>query len=137
MTMSALPPSQISAMRETLGHDAGETAHVPLQAVNAKWEAIHALGAQIAVMADIAPEKSDDILAAFPALLDGANAWQYDIAARGVEDAEVLLRLGLTALATVTARGQDPSAPALALWREFHHAREFVLSTLQPHAEAA
>lgn len=124
-------------MRETLDHDAAQSAHPSRDAVNAKWVAIHALGAQIAVMADIAPEKSDDILAAFPALLDGANAWQYGIAASGVEDAEVLLRLGLTALATVTARGQDPSVPALALWREFHHARETVLSTLQPHAEAA
>jgi hypothetical protein len=37
-------------------------------------------------------------------------------------------------LATLTARGQDTSAPALALWREFHAARASVLAALQPAA---
>ena len=135
--MSALPPSQMAALRETFSDEAAASPDRSQPALCAQWEAIHVLGAQIAVMADISPEESDDILAAFPALIADANEWQYEIAARGVEDMDALLGLGLAALSTVTARGQDPIAPALALWREFHHASAVVLATLQPHAEAA
>lgn len=135
--MSALPPSQMAALRETFANPAASGARASLEALCVQWDAVHALGAQVAVMADIAPEKSHEIVAGFRGQLMTANDWQCDMATRGVEDIEVLLRLGLTALATVTARGQDPGAPALALWREFHHAREAVLATLRPHAEAA
>ena len=141
MTMSALPPSQMAALRETFASPAAGHAesgmYAPIDTLCTQWDAVHALAAQVAVMADISPERSDDIVAGFRPLLSGANDWQCNVAARGIEDIEALLRLGLTALATVTTRGQDPGAPALALWREFHHARETVLAVLQPHARAA
>ena len=130
--MSALPPSQMAAMRETAA-----AAFDPNAALENRWAAIHAQAQQVAELAAISVEKPGGALATFADLLAQANAWQRDIAARGIEDVEAMMGLGLTALTTVTARGQDASAPALALWREFYRAREAALAALRPHVEAA
>jgi putative intracellular protease/amidase len=50
--------------------------------------------------------------------------------AQGLADIDAMLVPGLSALATLTARGQDATTPALALWREFHAARGSVLAAL-------
>jgi hypothetical protein len=41
-----------------------------------------------------------------------------------------MLDSGLSALGTLIRRGQDPAAPALVLWREFHAARTAMVSVL-------
>lgn len=130
--MSALPPSQMAAMREAVAD-----ASAPLAMLEARWDAIHAGAAQVAEMAAISPEPTRTHLTAFPVMYTEAKAQQRAIAARGIEDIEAMMRIGLVALSAVTTRGQDASVPALALWREFHHAREAVLMALLPVAEAA
>ena len=80
-------------------------------------------------MARIAPEVTPQPLAP---LIENARDWQRNLAAQGLADIEAMLVPGLTALATLTARGQDTAAPALALWREFHAARSSVLAALPP-----
>ena len=42
-------------------------------------------------------------------------------------DIDAILQPGLTALRNIQARGQDTTAPALALWREFHALRSSLL----------
>lgn len=130
--MSALPPSQMVAMRT-----AAAQSIEPLAMIQARWDAIHAGAAQVAGLAALSAEPGQPHHAAFPQMLAEASDAQRAVAARGIEDIEAMLRIGIVALTTVTRRGQDASAPALALWREFHHAREAVLMALLPFAKAA
>ncbi|MHA7820707.1 MAG: hypothetical protein ACX930_13755 [Erythrobacter sp.] len=130
--MSALPPSQMAAMR-----NAASEACEPVEMLEMRWNAVHATAAKVAALAAISPEPAKPHLAALPQMLAEADDEQRRLAARGIEDIEAMMRIGLVALATVDARGQDASAPALALWREFHHAREAVLVALLPFAQAA
>jgi len=97
-----------------------------------KWEELHSVAAELATMADLAPETFDERLAAFPMMLDEASEWQRQMAGQGIEDIDAMMRPGLTAIATITQRGADFQAPAMTLWREFHHAREAVLALVQP-----
>ena len=112
----------------------------PLGSLAQRWQDLHATSAQLAKIAALTPEAFDDKLSAFPSLLDQANDWQRDMVWQHIQDIDAMMRPGITALGTITARGQDASAPALALWREFHHAREAVLTLVQPapeqHAQA-
>ena len=114
-------------MRESAA-DASETVSTLAQ----KWHDLHQTAENLAGLAKLAPAPFDDRVAAFGELLGNANDWQRDLARQGVEDIDAMLRPGLAALGTVTARGQDASVPAQALWREFHHAREAVLALVQP-----
>ena len=127
--MSALPPKEMHAMR-----NAADQANQPLSSLAQRWEDLHGTAAQLAKVADLSPEEFDADLAAFPGLLRHANDWQQTMAWQGIEDIDAMMRPGLTALSTITARGQDASAPALALWREFHHARGAVLTLVQHDA---
>ena len=43
--------------------------------------------------------------------------------ARGVDDLAAVMQPGLRALLSLTAQGQDTTAAALTLWREFDRAR--------------
>mgnify|MGYP001554196967 CR=1 FL=1 len=125
--MSALPPSQMRAMRETI-----DQAREPVGSLEQRWEDLHATANQLAQVADLAPEGFDEDLAGFPAMIGEATEWQREMAWQGIEDIDAMMRPGLTALATITARGQDASVPAQALWREFHHARGAVMALVQP-----
>lgn len=130
--MSALPPKEMRELRETAAH-----ASKPLGSLAQRWEDLHASSAQLAKIAALSPEEFAGDIAAFPTLLGRANDWQRDMAWQGIEDIDAMMRPGLSALGTITARGQDASAPALALWREFHYARQAVLGLIQPHGETA
>lgn len=130
--MSALPPSQMAAMRT-----AAAQGIEPLVMLEARWGAVHAGAAEVAALAGLSPEPAAPHLAALARMLADAGQEQREVAARGIEDIEAMMRIGLVALAGVAARGKDASAPALALWREFHHAREAVLVALLPYADAA
>lgn len=100
-------------------------------ALAAQWEGLHAQAAGLSAMAGIAPEAAPSPMAS---LTETARDWQLALAAQGLADIDAMLGAGLAALATLTARGQDTAAPALALWREFHAARASVLAALQPAA---
>jgi hypothetical protein len=95
----------------------------------AQWQALHVQAAELAALARIAPEAAPTPLAP---LIENARDWQRNLAAQGLADIAAMLTPGLAALATLTARGQDTAAPALALWREFHAARSGVLAALAP-----
>ncbi len=123
--MASLPPEPILSA----------TAAVPCTpaALAARWETLHRQAAQLGALARIAPETE---YTGFAALAEQAGDGQRELAAHGLADIAAMLEPGLAALATLTARGQDAAAPALALWREFHAARASVLAVLLP-AEVA
>lgn len=120
------------AMRAT-----AKQANTPVKTMAKRWEKLHAVSAQLAPIAGLSPEEFTGDLAAFPVMLESATEWQRTMAWQGIEDIDAMMGAGLSALATVTARGQDASAPAQALWREFHHARGAVLALMQPEIASA
>jgi hypothetical protein len=118
--MASLPPEPILPTND---------APCAAGALVGQWEALHREAARLAALAGIAPEAPQPD---FAALVAPAGAWQRGLAARGLVDIAAMLQPGLAALATLSARGQDTAAPALALWREFHAARASVLALFQP-----
>lgn len=109
-----------------------QEARGPVVPMVDRWEALHENAAQVATIADLSAEADNGPRDAFAELIATASAWQLNLARRGIDDIEACLNVGLKALLAVTARGQDASAPALTLWREFYHAREGVLALLRP-----
>ena len=65
------------------------------------------------------------------AVIARAAPWQRALVSQTVADCAAMLDSGLAALGTLARRGQDPAAPALVLWREFHAARAAMVSVLQ------
>jgi hypothetical protein len=98
------------------------------------WQAVHDKAGRVAAMADLAPERIESVTLAFTERLALAEARQAGLAAQAIGDIDSMLAMGLKALSVVEERGQDTTPPALALWREFYHAREGVLAALQPLA---
>jgi hypothetical protein len=92
-----------------------------------RWDDLHQQAAQLAALADLACEAPQPDLVDFPARLHLARPWQRELAWQGLEDIDAMMRPGLAALRVIVARGRDATAPALALWREFHAAREAVM----------
>ncbi|HEX5645025.1 MAG TPA: hypothetical protein VFX62_05895 [Erythrobacter sp.] len=92
-----------------------------------RWRALHAAGQEIGKMAALAAEPFNDSLAGFPDRIEARGGARLELARDGVADLDAILRPGLTALRTLHARGQDTTAPALALWREFHALRSALL----------
>lgn len=109
-------------MRET-----AERADKPVGSLAQRWLDLHSQAEQLAKLAALSPEPFDKELAAFHSLLANASKAQHTLASEGIEDIDAMMQPGLTALRTITTRGKDASAPALALWREFHAARGAVL----------
>lgn len=97
------------------------------EALAARWQALHAAGQEIGAMAALAPEPFDEQLAGFPARIKARGGARLALASEGVADLDAILQPGLIALRTIHARGQDTTAPALALWREFHALRTALL----------
>lgn len=91
--------------------------------------ALHGQAAGLAVLARLAPEPVE-IGSELGAVIARAAPWQRALVAQTVADCAAMLDSGLTALGTLARRGQDPAAPALALWREFHAARAAMVSVL-------
>ncbi|MEL7445298.1 MAG: hypothetical protein AAGK02_05725 [Pseudomonadota bacterium] len=128
--MSALFPDQARAMRDTLDRSIQSA-----EAFAIRWKRLHADAAELADQAGLAAEPLEGELAHFPALLYGQADWSIDLAWQSVDDIDAMMQPGLTALRTIAARGQDVTAPALALWREFHTARNAVMALVEDEAE--
>lgn len=90
---------------------------------------LHGKAAALALLARLAPEPVE-IGGELGAVIARAQPWQRALVAQTVSDCGAMLDTGLTALGTLTRRGQDTSAPALVLWREFHAARASMVSVL-------
>lgn len=108
------------------------------ESLSQRWTTLHKKAGEIARMADLAPEPLDQIARRFAAGLAHSGALfgnhAHSAAVRGIEDMEILVEMGLKALKEVESRGQDPSAPALTLWREVYHSREAILNVMEPAA---
>ena len=127
--MSALPPKEMRNLRE-----AARAAAQPVEAMQERWIVLHQDAAELSRLAQLAPAASMSA-SAFAKQLDQAEGWRRALVWQGVEDMNAIMAPGLAALRVLTARGQQTTAPALALWCEFHAARESVLAVLiQPQA---
>ncbi len=123
--MSALPPDQFRIMRAV----AAQT-EPSVTALADRWQALHAQAAELAEFAELAPEPFDQGMPHLPERLATVSACRRELVRQGIEDIDAMMQPGLTALRTIAARGQDTTAPALALWREFRTARNAALGIL-------
>ena len=105
----------------------GAAARGP-SAMSVQWAALQDAAGAVAALAGLAAEKPSAQVRNFPALIKDAGGWRFDLAADGVADLAAMMRPGVKALLAVSARGQDPTAAALTLWREYHHARAALLA---------
>ncbi|MBD2843120.1 hypothetical protein IB285_12740 [Erythrobacter sp. KMU-140] len=112
-------------MRETV-----EQAARPVTSLAERWQSLHDQAEELARFAGLAPEAIAADGGEFVDSLENAHGWQRDLAWQGVEDIDAMMQPGLSALKVIAARDQDVAAPALALWREFHLAREAVLDVI-------
>ena len=103
-------------------------------AIEAEWLALHQQAQELAQLARIAAEPAQ-ITPALGQLIANAKSWQRTLLSQGIEDVAAMLGSGMAALATLADRGQDTSAPALALWREFHAARGALLAVLHTNGD--
>lgn len=110
--------------------ESADAAKEPLGTLARRWQDLHEEAGRLAEMAGLAPEKTCPALADFSARLAESSQWQRELAWQGIEDIDAMMRHGLAALGTLTDRGQDAAAPALALWREFHAARGAVIAVI-------
>jgi hypothetical protein len=122
--MATLPPESTAARGPST-----PTAASP-EALAQAWDRLHGQAGQLAMLARIAAEPAQTS-ASITQLFDAALPWQRVIADQTMADAATMLDCGLTALATLSQRGQDAAAPALVLWREFHAARNSLLVMLE------
>ena len=130
--MSALPPYDSEAM------NVAQPRSTPgVEALTRKWAALHDSAANVAAIADLATKHDHTQANELISKLAQASDWQCRLAADAIDDIDAMMQPGLTALRTLTGRGQDAVAPALALWREFYSAREAVLAMLDNTAPAA
>jgi phage-related tail protein len=122
--MASLPPETILSA-DAVTHPGGAAP----TALEAAWIDLHRQAGDLARLAQIAAEPAK-ISAAPCGLIAKARPWQTNLFEQGIEDVAAMLGSGMAALATLSARGQDTAAPALALWREFHAARGALLAVL-------
>ena len=122
--MATLPPEPILARSAAVG-EADTTPEVLAEAL----VALHGKAATLALLARLAPEPVE-IGGELGAVIARAQPWQRALVAQTIGDCGAMLDSGLTALGTLARRGQDASAPALVLWREFHAARASMVAVL-------
>lgn len=100
------------------------------QPLHEQWAALHDAAAAVAVLAGLAPGQEQPTGHDFPDRIEAVGGWRLELAADLVDDLSAMMRPGVAALLAVGARGQDATAAAVTLWREFHHARSAVLALL-------
>lgn len=109
----------------------------PKQALAERWRQLHSSAQELAALAQLGVDGDAMDGESFAARLEQTRGWQRDLAERSLSDINAVMQPGLTALRVVISRGQDASAPALALWREFHAAREALLAVLSNSRDSA
>jgi len=124
--MATLPPAPILSSGPALDPAAPEVLAEALVA-------LHGKAAALALLARLAPEPVE-IGGELGTVIARAAPWQRTLVAQTVSDCAAMLESGLAALSTLTRRGQDTSAPALVLWREFHAARAAMVNVLETPA---
>jgi hypothetical protein len=132
--MATLPPETILPTPAPLPGGRNDAAGT--EALTDALVALHGQAAALAMLARLAPEPAE-IGADLGTVIAEAAPWQRKLVAQTVSDCAAMLDTGLAALGTLARRGQDPAAPALALWREFHAARAAMVSVLDKGAPAS
>lgn len=97
-----------------------------------RWEEVHAMARDIARLGQLAAEKPRAEIADFPHNALAAPDWRCALADSALGDLSAILQPGLAALRAIEAEGRDPTAAAVTLWREFHHARQGILGLVLP-----
>lgn len=123
--MATLPPETIPPQAATLPADSAAS-----EALAEALVALHGQAAGLALLARLGPERVE-IGCELGAVIARAAPWQRALVAQTVADCAAMLDSGLAALGTLARRGQDPAAPALVLWREFHAARAAIVNVLE------
>ena len=125
--MNAIPPSMTpgAPARAAFGQAAASASSL-------KWAALQDAANVVAGLAGLELERTTPEIRNFPELIRDAATWRRELAERGIEDMAAMMEPGIAALLGVNARGADPRAAALALWREFTQARGAVLALLPP-----
>ena len=93
-----------------------------------RWDALHEAAAAVCALAQLGGETPSEDHAAFPARARGLAADSYRMVADAVADLVAIMQPGLRALLALSTEGRDTTAAALTLWREFHMAREAIVS---------
>ncbi|MBL45731.1 hypothetical protein [Erythrobacter aureus] len=114
-----LPPTQVGQH---------ETPNSTLLAQ--RWEAVHEAAAAVGNLAQLGREPLSREIMGLPERAAVRGGWHYDSVARGIDDLAAMMEPGLRALLSLTAQGQDTTAAALTLWREFHTARAAIVAIL-------
>ena len=99
-------------------------------ALSRQWTAVQDAAQAVALMAGLAAEDPSNKVRNFPVLIRDIEGWRRELAKNHVADMLAMMQPGVAALLAVNARGQDATAAALTLWREYHAAREAVLALL-------
>jgi hypothetical protein len=124
--MNAIPPTMTpGTARASFGQAAASASSL-------KWAALQDAANVVAGLAGLEPERSSPDVRNFPALMRDAAPWRRELADRAIDEMTAVMAPGIAALLGVNARGANPRAAALALWREFTHARAAVLALLPP-----
>jgi hypothetical protein len=113
------------AGRAQFGQAAGNT-------VGMKWSALHDAARIVAVHAGLQMAPLTPQLRNFPAIIRSLDSSRSDLVAQGVEDLNVIMERGLSALLAVHARGVSTAFAAAALWQEFMAGRDALMAFLPP-----
>jgi hypothetical protein len=92
-----------------------------------QWQAVHEAAAAVGNLAQLGREPLSSQIAELPQRAAQKGGRSYELAARGIDDLAAVMQPGLRALLSLTADGQDTTAAALTLWREFHTARRAIV----------
>ncbi len=105
--------------------------------ITRKWLALHDAAAAVGAVAGIKPEAMSPEVQAFPTALRALGGWHRQQAEQGLDDLLAIMEPGLSALLTLHARGGNSHPAAMALWHEFHAARDAMLGLLPWPEQAA
>ena len=132
-TLFGAPPSAKAQSGGALpGAGRAQFGQGSASALSMKWSALHDAANVVAALAGLAAEPPRSDLRNFPAVVRDAGGWRRELAEQGVDDLSAIMEPGIAALLAAHARGADASAAALALWQEFHSARNALLELVPP-----
>ena len=95
-----------------------------------QWAAVHEAAGAVGGLAQLGRETLGEDIADLPERAAQRGGWHFEAAARGIDDLAAFMQPGLRALLALTAKGQDTTAAALTLWREFHCARNAIVDVV-------
>lgn len=111
--------------------EAGPREAPQLRVLAQQWEAVHEAAAAVGNLAQLGRETPSPEIVQLPQRAADKGGWHYEMAARGIDDLAAVMQPGLRALLSLTAQGQDTTAAALTLWREFHTARAAIVDLVE------